>query len=71
MNRQTIKIAKRDNFVWKIITTREAIGIMKTDLFSLYVLYEDDTESLILNMDELKGYLKKDLPIAIEVGFTN
>jgi len=69
MNKQTIKITKRDNFVWKIVTAQEAKDIMSSDAFALYVLYDDDSESLISDAEELDEHLENGVTIGIEVGF--
>lgn len=62
-----IKVTK-DNFVWKIVNEK-AKEVYNSGLFDLYVLYDDDSESLILNDIELNKYLEQGLDIGIEVGF--
>ena len=71
MCKKTIKITSSDKFVWRVITLQEARVIMFYDLFSLYALHEDDTESLIADSGELESYFKDGLEVGIEVGFTN
>ena len=62
-----MKVTK-DNFIWKIVNDK-AKDIYYNRMFDLYVLYDDDSESLILNDTELNKYLEQGLDIAIEVGF--
>lgn len=70
MSKQTIKITQEDNFVWKIVTDR-ALEIWDTELFCLYALHGDDTESLVMDKEELQDYLNRGFDIGIEVGFIN
>jgi hypothetical protein len=58
-----------DNFVWKLVTIEQAEFIFSLDLFPLYALYEDDSESLIENYDEIKEYTDNGCSLGIEVGF--
>ena len=55
------------NFVWKIVT-ETAKDIFTSGLFPLYVLYEDNSESLINTYEELNNALGNGLSIGIEVG---
>ena len=68
--RETIRINKSDNFVWKIVTD-QAIDLFNTGLFQMYALHDDDTESLIHDIKDLWYYLVDDVDIGIEVGFAN
>lgn len=61
-----IKVTK-DNFVFKIVT-HKARDIFNSELFSLYILHDDDSESLIENLDDLNLALKHNYDIGIEVG---
>jgi len=54
-------------FVWLIVTSK-AIEIFKSGLFSLFVIYEDESETLIENLEHLNQVLKSALKIGIEVG---
>jgi len=56
-----------DNFVFKIVTHR-AKDIFNSGLFSLYELYDDDTESLIEEIEGLNLALERGNNIGIEVG---
>jgi hypothetical protein len=56
-----------DNFVFKIVTHR-AKDIFNSGLFSLYELYDDDTESLIEEIEDLNLALDRGNNIGIEVG---
>ncbi len=64
-----IKVTK-DNFVFKIIT-HKAKEILASGLFELYVLYDDDTEGLIEDLEDLNLALKEGRDIGIEVGQIN
>ena len=59
----------KDNFVWKLVTQEQAEFIFSLDLFPLFVLYDDDSEALIENFDEIKERLEDGLALGIEVGF--
>ena len=61
-----MKITK-DNFVW-LIVTEKAKEIWNSGLFSLFILYEDDSESLIEEYEDLDNALSNGLSIGIEVG---
>jgi hypothetical protein len=69
MSRKTIKITVSDNFVWKVLTSEEAKDVMSNNAFSLYALHDDDSESLILDEEELEYYLGSGVEVGIEVGF--
>lgn len=64
-----IKVTK-DNFVFKIVT-HKAKDILASGIFELYVLYDDDTEGLIEDFEDLQLALKEDRDIGIEVGQIN
>ncbi len=59
-----------DNFVWLLVTDK-AKEIWSSGLFSLYIIYEDESESLIEDFDDLNKALENGLSIGIEVGFIN
>ena len=59
----------KDNFVWKLVTQEQAEFIFSLDLFPLFALYDDDSESLIENFDEIKEHSEDGLALGIEVGF--
>lgn len=56
-----------DNFVWLVVTSK-AIRIYTHNIFDLYVLHDDGSESLITTLHELSTAQKNGLDIAIEVG---
>jgi hypothetical protein len=64
-----IKVTK-DNFVWKIVT-HKAKEILASGVFELYVLYDDDTEYLIEDLEDLNLLLEEGRDIGIEVGQIN
>lgn len=66
----TIKVTKEDGFVW-LIVTGQAKEIYNSGLFDLYILYDDDSESLIEDFERLNNALESGLTIGIEVGFIN
>jgi hypothetical protein len=59
-----------DGFVWLLVTDK-AKEIWNSGLFTLFILYEDDSESLIEDFDDLDNALANGLSIGIEVGFVN
>ena len=56
-----------DGFVW-LLVTEKAKEIWNSGLFSLFVLYDDDSEALIEDFKELELALANGLSIGIEVG---
>lgn len=69
---KTIKITE-DGFVWRLLTLEQAKAFFNADIDSLYALFEDDTESLIHDIEEIDEYNSKDYVVefGVEVGFTN
>lgn len=61
-----IKVTK-DNFVFKIVT-HKAREIFNSELFSLYELHDDDSESLIEEIEDLNLAIERENNIGIEVG---
>ena len=61
-----IKVTK-DNFVWLIVTDN-AEEIWDKKVFDLYILYDDDSESLVENYKELVLAIDNGQEIGIEVG---
>jgi hypothetical protein len=57
-----------DNFVW-LLVTEKAKDIWNSGLFELYILHEDDSESLVDCFEDLDEALSNGLSIGIEVGF--
>lgn len=60
-------IVNGDGFVW-LDVTQEAKEIFSSGALELYVLYGDDTESLIESVDEINEALELELTIAVEGG---
>lgn len=56
-----------DGFVWLLITEK-AKEVFNSGLFSLFVLYDDDSEALIEEFGDLDKALENGLSIGIEVG---
>ena len=56
-----------DGFVW-LLVTEKAKEIFNSGLFSLFVLYDDDSEALIEEFEDLDKALENGLSIGIEVG---
>jgi predicted nucleic acid-binding protein len=67
-NYHRMKITK-DNFVWKLVTEEQAEFIFSLDLFDLYELHDDDSETLIEAFDEIKNIFITNGKVGIEVGF--
>ena len=67
---KTIKITKEDQFVW-LLVTEKAKDIYISGLFDLYIIYNDDSESLIEGFEQLVEALEDGLDIGIEVGHLN
>jgi hypothetical protein len=44
-----------DNFVW-LLVTEKAKDIWNSGLFELYILHEDDSESLVESWEQLDEY---------------
>jgi len=56
-----------DGFVWMDVT-QEAKEIFSSGALELYVLYDDESESLVESVDEINEALELGLPIVIEGG---
>lgn len=59
-----------DGFVW-LLVTEKAKEIWSSGLFSLFVLYDDDSETLLEEFEDLNKALENGLSIGIEVGHLN
>jgi len=68
MKESSIKIV--NGFVWLVVTDK-AEEIYFSDLFELYALYDDGSESLIVSLEHLTTELENGLEIGIEVGYIN
>lgn len=56
-----------EGFAWLIVTDK-AKEIFNADLFQIYTLHDDGTESLIETFEDLNKSLENGLDIGIEVG---
>lgn len=54
------------NGFWKILTTEQAWYIRNNEDIELYILHEDDSESLVYTDDELKKAIDLNISIGIE-----
>jgi hypothetical protein len=63
----SIKITKDDSFVWLLITEKSR-EIFMSGLFSMYILYDDDSETLIEGYSQLLEALENGMDIGLEVG---
>jgi len=61
----------KDGFVYKLVSGDKAKDIFSLGLFELYVIHDDDSESLIDSIDELNEALENGNEIAIPVGNIN
>ena len=68
MENQKIKIV--DGFVWLLVTDI-AEEVYFSDLFEIYALYPDGSESLVFSLEHLNDCLALGLEIGIEVGHLN
>ena len=66
----SIKITKGDEFVWLLVTDKSR-EIFMSGLFDLYILYDDDSETLIEGYSQLLEALENGIDIGIEVGHLN
>lgn len=57
-----------NDFIWLIVTDK-AKEIFNADLFQLYTLHDDGTESLIETFEDLNKSLENGLDIGVEVGY--
>jgi hypothetical protein len=60
-----------DGFVYKLVSEEKAKDIFALGLFELYVVYDDDTESLIESYKDLNEAIDNRCHIGIEVGNLN
>jgi hypothetical protein len=56
-----------DGFVWLLVNDK-AKDIWNNGLFELFILHEDDSESLVESWEQLDEALANGLSIGIEVG---
>jgi hypothetical protein len=60
-----------DGFVYKLVSGDKAKDIFALNLFDLYIIWDDDSESLIDTHNELNDALDKGYEIGIPVGSTH
>lgn len=60
----------KDNFVWLLVTDK-AKEVYLSGLFELYILYNDDSETLVESFSQLSEALEDGLDIGISVGYFN
>lgn len=58
-----------DGFVWLLITPEQARKLWEIDVFTLYRLYDDDSEAEIESDKDLEETVERGYQIGIEVGF--
>ena len=58
-----------DTFVWKILTEAQAKFIFISGIFELYLLFDDQTDTLVESIDEIYTAADFNAELAIEVGF--
>lgn len=58
----------KDGFVYLLVTNK-AKEVYTSGLFELYVLHDDDSESLIQSNEQLNEALEHALDIGISVGY--
>jgi hypothetical protein len=68
MKESNIKIV--NGFVWLVVTDK-AEELYFSDLFELYALYDDGSESLIESFEHLTTELDNRIEIGVEVGYIN
>ena len=57
-----------DGFVWKLINKEKAEKILMLELFEIYTLYNDESESLILNFGDIEDAFNNGDKVGIPVG---
>lgn len=57
-----------DGFVWKLINKEKAEKILMLELFEIYTLYNDESESLILNFEDIEDAFNNGDKVGIPVG---
>lgn len=65
-----IKVTE-DNFVWKVLTEGQAKFVFISGVFELYILYIDESETLVESIEQIETAIKQDAELGIEVGFYN
>ena len=58
-----------DGFVWLLVPEKRAPELFNAEVFTLYRLYPDDSESAIETIEDLEKAIEQGDQIGIEVGF--
>lgn len=66
-----VKVTREDGFVWLLVPAEKVRKLWEADVFALYRLYADDSESLIESEADLESAIEGGYRIGIEVGFTS
>lgn len=66
-----VKITREDGFVWLLVPTGKARKLWAAEVFTLYRLYADDSESMIESEADLESTIEGGYRIGIEVGFAS
>lgn len=64
---KNIKITKEDRFVFEVIGYEDARKRFGTE--DIYRLYDDDTEGMIMSIEELEEAISDNMLIGVEMGF--
>lgn len=66
-----VKVTREDGFVWLLVPAENARKLWEADVFALYRLYADDSESLIESEADLESTIEGGYQIGIEVGLAS
>lgn len=58
-----------NNFVWLLVTHKKAKRIFTSDLFLVYALHEDGSESLCESLDDIDRAHELGEDLGVEVGY--
>lgn len=65
---EKIKIC-RDGFIWRLISSEDAISLYVNCNTEIYQLYDDETEALVDSFEDLKSSAARGGYFGIEVGY--
>lgn len=68
LTEQMIKVTE-DGFVWKVLSEGQAKFVFISGVFELYILYIDESDSLVESFPEIEKAIKEGAQLVIEVGF--
>jgi hypothetical protein len=57
-----------NNFIYLLVEDSKAKDLFNLGLFDLFILHNDDSESLIESVEDIDMAINSDLAIGIEVG---